>query len=148
MAALSPAHFLLWARLTTASPTPSVTPSEGTIRQTSVGVSSSTCPRHKFYQCAPPPAHLFLDHKWANVSMCVCLCACVIPLCLTSRSAGWLSVSITSSVFATLSHTAAPSVWLHCFSLHPTLPPPPPPRCLDEGHELRESRDQHNEYRW
>ncbi len=127
MAALSPAHFLLWARLTTASPAPSVTPSEGTNRRTSVGVSSSTCPRHKSYLSFP----LLLDHKRAYFTVCVCVCehACVCachpsPLCLGSSSAGWLSVSITSSVFATLNHTAALSVCLpHVSPPYNSFPP-------------------------
>lgn len=69
MAALSPAHFLLWTRLTTASPAPSVTPSEGTNQRTMVGVSPSTCPKHWSYLSVPPP---FLDH------VCVCVYVCII----------------------------------------------------------------------
>lgn len=46
MAALSPAHFLLWTRLTTASRAPSVTPSKEQIWKWAVGVSSSTSLKH------------------------------------------------------------------------------------------------------
>lgn len=88
MAALSLAHFLLWARLTTASPAPSVTPSEGTTRRTSVGDSSSTCLRHKSYFVSVPP---FLGPQVS------CVCVCLIPtLCVwgLAQLAGSLSLSL------------------------------------------------------
>ena len=151
MAALSPAHFLLWARLTTASPAPSVTPSEGTNRWTSVGVFSSTCPRRKSYLSVPP-------FSWTT-SVCVCVCVCVcfacVRVCESSQPfvsgvlLSWLALCLYH--FLCFCHSLS-----HCCSIplpppspSPFLPtpPPPPPRCLDGGHEMRESRDQHREYR-
>lgn len=122
MAALSPAHFLLWARLTTASPTPSVTPSEGTIRQTSVGVSSSTCPRHKFYQCAPPPP-IFSWIISEQMSACVCVCVRVSSLCVSrlAQLAGSLSLSLPLFL--------PPSVTLQLHPSDSTASPSIPP-CL------------------
>lgn len=72
-------------------------------------------PQAQVLSVSPP---LFLDLKSAHVSLCVCVCvylsvACMrLPslLCLGSCSAGWLPVSITSSVFATLNHSTALSL--------------------------------------
>ena len=139
MAALSPAHFLLWARLTTASPAPSVTPSEGTNRRTRVGVSSSTCPRRKSYLSDPP----FLGPQVSicvcvSVCLCVCVCVCVIPaLCVWGLAQLPGSLSLSLPLFLPLSITRL---------LYPSASPPPSRR-LDGGHELRESRDQYEDNR-
>lgn len=123
MAALSPAHFLLWTKLTTASSTPSVTPSEGTNQRTTVGVSSSTYPKHQSY--LPVPPSLFLDLKSAHVSLCVCVCICLLHACAFPAFCVWGlaqlagSLSLSLPLFLPLSITAP----LYPSALSPFLPP-------------------------
>ena len=142
MAALSPAHFLLWARLTTASPAPSVTPKRRERIAERVWVSPPAHAPGTSLICQPPhPPQPFSRtiSEHMSVSVCVhvrlCVCVCVIPaLCVwgLAQLAGSLSLSLPLflpvSITLLLYPSASPSI-------PPSLPPPSlPPRCLDGGH--------------
>lgn len=152
MAALSPAHFLLWTKLTTASSTPSVTPSEGTNQRTTVGVSSSTYPKHQSYLSVPPP--LFFWTLSQHMYLCVCVRVCVFVCCMHAPSQPFVSGVLLSWLAPCLYHFLC---FCHSQSQHRSIPLPSPhsflplhspsPRCLDEGYELKESRNRHREYR-
>lgn len=127
MAALSPAHFLLWTKLTTASPTPSVTPSEGTNQRTTVGVSSSTYPKHQSYlSVAPPPLPFFWTlSQQMYLCVCACVCICLLHACAFPAFCVWGlaqlagSLSLSLPLFLPLSITAP----LYPSALSPFLPP-------------------------
>ena len=84
MAALSPTHFLLWARLTTASPAPPVTLRHTANQNSGVGVARQ------------PPAHApgagLICRKPLLPGLCVCIiclcvmigCVCVFCVCVSS----------------------------------------------------------------
>lgn len=70
---------------------------------------------------SPPFSWTLREHMSVCVWVWMCVCVCRLnSLCLRARSAGWFSVSITSSVFATLNHTAALSVCYPSLTLHPS----------------------------
>lgn len=129
MAALSPAHFLLWARLTTASLALSVTAKEAG-RVEGGGDLTNRVSRPSLPLLRVPPASLICQYPLITdrglTRVTVRLCVSSQALCVWgSGSVGLSSVSITSSVFC---HSAAAAA---AQSICPSISPAPPPWCLD-----------------
>ena len=126
MAALSPTHFLLLARLTTASPAPSATQSEGTNPRTSLVSPPADVPASHICQFPPTPPFSCFD--------CVCVGVGVWVWEHDHRSnpfvsgvlLSWLCVCLYRFLCFchTLSHLAALCIWLAATS--PFFPRPPP----------------------
>lgn len=135
MAALSPAHFLLWTRLTTASRAPSVTPSKEQICETGCG-----CPLwHKPWALSVSGVFSWTirEQTLETVGACVHSHTCVSFLPFVSGaccSTGWFSVYITSSLFAVFSHT---------FAFTPSASSRPTYQESRWGHELKETSTRH-----